>query len=70
MRLTSRKKKILSYFDPDILAWVTGEIGDRLLMWSGLPGLFMGWNLTINAITWNPRAARLKRWLKMGYWKR
>lgn len=26
MRLTSRKKEILSYFDPDNRAWVTGEI--------------------------------------------
>ncbi|HFD8834860.1 TPA: hypothetical protein ACF67X_002503 [Salmonella enterica] len=27
MRLTSRKKKILSYFEPDNREWVTGEIG-------------------------------------------
>ncbi|WP_226312354.1 hypothetical protein [Salmonella enterica] len=27
MRLTSRKKEILSYFDPDNREWVTGEIG-------------------------------------------
>ncbi|HCL5309939.1 TPA: hypothetical protein N2G38_002218 [Salmonella enterica] len=27
MRLTSRKKEILRYFDPDNRAWVTGEIG-------------------------------------------
>ncbi|EBZ1027229.1 hypothetical protein D7O18_21605 [Salmonella enterica subsp. enterica serovar Muenchen] len=27
MRLTSRKKKILSYFDPDNRDWVTSEIG-------------------------------------------
>lgn len=26
MRLTSRKKEILSYFDPDNREWVTGEI--------------------------------------------
>ncbi len=28
MRLTSRKKEILSYFEPDNRAWVTGEIGE------------------------------------------
>ncbi|SWG80411.1 Uncharacterised protein [Klebsiella pneumoniae] len=27
MRMTSRKKEILSYFEPDNLEWVTGEIG-------------------------------------------
>ena len=27
MRMTSRKKEILSYFEPDSLDWVTGEIG-------------------------------------------
>ena len=27
MRMTNRKKEILSYFEPDSLEWVTGEIG-------------------------------------------
>lgn len=27
MRMTSRKKEILTYFEPDNLKWVTGEIG-------------------------------------------
>ncbi|EBU3701556.1 hypothetical protein B9U77_13760 [Salmonella enterica] len=27
MRMTSRKKEILSYFEPDNREWVTGEIG-------------------------------------------
>ena len=27
MRMTNRKKEILSYFEPDSLDWVTGEIG-------------------------------------------
>lgn len=27
MRLTSRKKEILSYFEPDNREWVTGETG-------------------------------------------
>lgn len=29
MRMTSRKKEILSYFEPDNLEWVTGEIAWR-----------------------------------------
>ncbi|EIC82059.1 hypothetical protein [Serratia sp. M24T3] len=27
MRMTARKKEILSYFEPDNLEWVTGEVG-------------------------------------------
>ena len=27
MRMTNRKKEILSYYEPDSLEWVTGEIG-------------------------------------------
>ncbi|CRG51052.1 Uncharacterised protein [Yersinia wautersii] len=29
MRMTSRKKEILSYYEPGNLEWVTGEIGAR-----------------------------------------
>ncbi|HAU2959184.1 TPA: hypothetical protein JC757_003003 [Salmonella enterica subsp. diarizonae] len=36
MRLTSRKKEILSYFDSDNRAWVTGEIGAPPLDVSGV----------------------------------
>ena len=32
MRMTSRKKEILSYFEPDNLEWVTGEIGVAYLL--------------------------------------
>ncbi|ECT1021314.1 hypothetical protein DPO11_14600 [Salmonella enterica] len=42
MRLTSRKKKILSYFDPDNRAWVTGEIGAPPLDVSGVAWLLHG----------------------------
>lgn len=27
MRMTTRKKEILTYFEPDNLEWVTGEVG-------------------------------------------
>lgn len=42
MRLTSRKKEILSYFEPDNREWVTGEIGAPpfdvigVAIWTGL----------------------------------
>ncbi len=42
MRLTSRKKEILSYFDPDNRAWVTGEIGAPPLDVSGVAYLLHG----------------------------
>ncbi|EAS0613671.1 hypothetical protein INA60_002671 [Salmonella enterica] len=42
MRLTSRKKEILSYFDPDNRDWVTGEIGAPPLDVSGVAYLLHG----------------------------
>lgn len=42
MRMTSRKKEILSYFDPDNLYWVTGEIGSPPLDVSGIAYLLHG----------------------------
>ena len=42
MRMTSRKKEILSYFDPDNLDWVTGEIGAPPLDVSGVAYLLHG----------------------------
>ncbi|EJA7720485.1 TPA: hypothetical protein G8M64_004944 [Salmonella enterica] len=42
MRLTSRKKEILSYFDPDNRAWVTGEIGAPPFDVSGVAWLIHG----------------------------
>ncbi|ENZ0188245.1 hypothetical protein ACF97O_000090 [Citrobacter koseri] len=42
MRMTSRKKEILSYFDPDNLDWVTGEIGAPPLDVSGIAYLLHG----------------------------
>ncbi|EIP4523202.1 hypothetical protein M9472_001913 [Salmonella enterica] len=36
MRLTNRKKKILSYFEPDMREWVTTEIGPPPFDVSGL----------------------------------
>ncbi|AYY32769.1 TPA: hypothetical protein MAF88_001235 [Klebsiella pneumoniae] len=42
MRMTSRKKEILSYFDPDNLEWVTGEIGSPPLDVSGVAYLLHG----------------------------
>ncbi|HFW4266038.1 TPA: hypothetical protein ACIBOF_004142 [Salmonella enterica subsp. diarizonae serovar 61:r:-] len=42
MRLTSRKKEILSYFDPANRAWVTGEIGAPPFDVSGVAYLLNG----------------------------
>ncbi|AXC67710.1 hypothetical protein DOE63_20710 [Salmonella enterica subsp. diarizonae serovar 59:z10:-] len=42
MRLTSRKKEILSYFDPDNREWVTGEIGAPPFDVSGVAWLIYG----------------------------
>lgn len=42
MRLTSRKKEILSYFAPDNRKWVTGEIGPPPLDISGVAYLLHG----------------------------
>ncbi|MEQ9940327.1 hypothetical protein ABRQ07_22430 [Pectobacterium polonicum] len=42
MRLTSRKKEILSYFEPDNREWVTGEIGQPPFDVSGLAYLLHG----------------------------
>lgn len=42
MRMTSRKKEILSYFEPDNREWVTGEIGQPPFDVSGLAYLLHG----------------------------
>jgi hypothetical protein len=43
MRMTSRKKEILSYFEPDNLEWVTGEIGAAVrCVGRGLPSSWHG----------------------------
>lgn len=42
MRMTSRKKEILSYFEPDNLEWVTGEIGPPPFDVSGVAYLLHG----------------------------
>ena len=42
MRMTSRKKEILSYFEPDNLEWVSGEIGAPPLDVSGVAYLLHG----------------------------
>lgn len=42
MRLTSRKKEILSYFEPDNREWVTSEIGAPPLDVSGVAYLLYG----------------------------
>ncbi|MDJ7445082.1 hypothetical protein ACQSFC_17160 [Salmonella enterica] len=42
MRLTSRKKEILSYFDPANRDWVTGEIGAPPFDVSGVAWLING----------------------------
>lgn len=48
MRLTSRKKTILSYFEPDNYEWVTGEIGSPPLDVSGVAYLLHGTGLNDN----------------------
>ncbi|HBR5192215.1 hypothetical protein [Klebsiella pneumoniae] len=42
MRMTSRKKEILSYFEPDNLEWVAGEIGAPPFDVSGVAYLLHG----------------------------
>ncbi|CCG85420.1 hypothetical protein [Erwinia piriflorinigrans] len=42
MRMTARKKEILSYYQPDNLEWVTGEIGTPPFDVSGLAYLVCG----------------------------
>lgn len=42
MRMTSRKKEILSYFEPDNLEWVTGEVGAPPLDVVGVAWLLHG----------------------------
>lgn len=42
MRMTNRKKEILSYFEPDNLEWVSGEIGAPPLDVSGVAYLLHG----------------------------
>ena len=48
MRLTSRKKEILSYFEPDNREWVTSEIGAPPLDVSGVAYLLYGTGLEDN----------------------
>ncbi|HCB0642881.1 TPA: hypothetical protein MYL57_002867 [Klebsiella variicola subsp. variicola] len=48
MRLTNRKKEILSYFEPDNREWVTGEIGAPPLDVSGVAYLLHGTGLNNN----------------------
>ena len=48
MRMTSRKKEILSYFEPDNREWVTGEIGTPPLDVSGVTYLLYGTGLKDN----------------------
>lgn len=42
MRMTAHKKEILTYFEPDNLKWVTGEIGAPPLDVSGVTYLLYG----------------------------
>ena len=42
MRMTTHKKEILSYFEPDNLEWVTGEIGSPPFDVSGIAYLLYG----------------------------
>ncbi|MDM7170519.1 MULTISPECIES: hypothetical protein [Klebsiella pneumoniae complex] len=48
MRLTSRKKIILSYFEPDNRYWVAGEIGASPLDVSGVAYLMYGTGINDN----------------------
>lgn len=44
MRMTARKRKILSYYEPDNLQWITSEIGAPPLDVSGVMYLLHGMN--------------------------
>ena len=67
MRLTSRKKTILSYFEPDNREWVTGEIGAPPLDVSGVAYLLYGTGLEDNRhwleSTRRTLEAMVKRWV-------
>ncbi len=63
MRMTSRKKEILSYFEPDNLEWVTGEIGAPRSMCRVWPTCFMAWCRSISVTSSNQPGAHWKAWL-------
>lgn len=69
MRLTSRKKEILSYFEPVNRDWVTSEIGAPPFDVSCVTWLFTGRTHLKSGIIWSLRAVPLKQWLEMGCWK-
>ncbi|CFQ65699.1 Uncharacterised protein [Yersinia similis] len=48
MRMTSRKKEILSYYEPDNREWVTGEIGAPPLDVSGVAYMLFGSSAVTN----------------------
>lgn len=48
MRMTNRKKEILSYFEPDNRDWVMGEIGAPPLDVSGVAYLLYGTSINNN----------------------
>ncbi len=63
MRMTSRKKEILSYFEPDNLEWVTGEIGAPPFDVSGVAYLLHAWCRSISVTSSNQPGAHWKAWL-------
>ena len=48
MRMTTRKKEIMSYFEPEHLKWVTSEIGSPPLDVSGVAYLLHGTGINDN----------------------
>lgn len=66
MRLTSRKKTILSYFEPDNLDWVTVEIGAPPLDVSGVAYLLYGTGIN-DKRHWLESTRRTLE--AMGYWR-
>ena len=74
MRLTSRKKEILSYFEPDNREWVTSEIGAPPLDVSGVAYLLYGTGINDNRHWLESTRRTLEAMVKDGllerYWSR
>ncbi|CNC29205.1 Uncharacterised protein [Yersinia pseudotuberculosis] len=69
MRMTSRKKEILSYYEPDNREWVTGEIGAPPLDVSGVAYMLFGTGHSIIVTMLSLPGERLNQWSRLACWK-
>ena len=61
MRMTTRKKEILS-FEPEHRKWITSEVGAPPLDVSGVAYLLHGTSSFDKTTSWNQPAERLRQW--------